>query len=153
MSGLTPNILFPLIFIGIGLVLLIIYFRNLGKVRASQSWPVVQGTVVESWVRRQESADSDGSASYRYYPEVRYQYQVMGSQYLGDKITFGPKSGGNRSAAEKMIAKYPSGARVMVYFQPDKPEISVLERSASKGLLVTSIIFISLGVFIYFRWG
>jgi len=153
MPELTPNILFPLIFIGIGLLLIFIYFRNLAKVRASQAWPAVQGTVIESWVRRTESTDDDGSVSYSYYPEIQYQYQVMGSQYQGDKITFGLKSGGNRTKAEKAIAKYPTGANVTIYYQPDKPENAVLERSITKGLLFSGILLILLGIFMYIRWG
>jgi len=153
MSVLTPTILIPLIFIIIGLVLFFIYFRNLAKVRASQAWPAVQGTVIASWVRRKQSTDDDGSVSSSYYPEIQYQYQVLGMAYQGDKIAFGPKSGGNRTKAERAIAKYPNGANVKVYYQPDKPENAVLERSITKGLLVSGILMILVGIFIYIRWG
>ena len=153
MSVLTPNILIPLFFIIIGLILFFIYFRNLAKVRASQAWPAVQGTVAASWVRRKQSTDDDGSISESYYPEIQYQYQIMGNEYQGDKITFGPKSGGNRTRAEKAIAKYPTGANVTVYYQPDKPETAVLERSITKGLLFSGILMILLGIFLYVRWG
>jgi hypothetical protein len=153
MSGLSPGILFPLFFVILGLVLLFIFFRNLAKVRASQGWPAVQGTVIESWVRRSQSTDSDGSVSHSYYPEIRYLYQVMGSEYQGDKIAFGPKTGGSRSRAEKAIAKYPAGANVMVYYQPDKPAKAVLERTISKVSLVMGIAFVLAGIFTYVRWG
>lgn len=153
MSNLPSNIFIPLIFIIIGVVLLFIYFRSLAKVRSSQAWPAVQGTVVESWVRESESTDSEGSVSYSYYPEIRYQYQVMGNEYQGDKISFGPKVGGIRSRAEKAIAKYPTGANVMIYYQPDNPINAVLERSVSKVLLVLGIIFFLVGIFIYVLWG
>lgn len=153
MSVLTPNILFPLIFVIIGLIMFFIYFRNLAKVRASQAWPAVQGTVAASWVRRKQSTDDDGSISESYYPEIQYIYQVMGMEYQGDKITFGPKSGGNRTKAEKAIAKYPTGANVTVFYQPDKPETAVLERSITKGLLFSGTLLVLTGIFIYIRWG
>ncbi|MCD4752924.1 MAG: DUF3592 domain-containing protein, partial [Anaerolineaceae bacterium] len=72
MPILSPNILIPMIFVIIGLVLLFIYFRNLAKVRASQDWPTVQGTVIQSWVRKSSSTDDDGSVSYSYHPEIHY---------------------------------------------------------------------------------
>jgi hypothetical protein len=153
MSVLSANILIPMIFMIIGLVLLFIYFRNLVKVRASQAWPTIQGIVIQSWVRKSSSTDDDGSVSYSYYPEVHYQYQVMGTEYQGNQIAFGPKVGGNRSRAEKKIAKYPVGSSLTVYYQPDNPDIAVLERSLSNLLLVMGIIFFLAGIFIYVRWG
>jgi hypothetical protein len=149
MSFLDANICISLPFIITGVVLLFVYFRNFRKVRASQAWSAVGGTVVESWVRREESADSEGGVSYSYYPEIRYQYKVMGNEYQGDKIYFGGKTGGLRSMAERKIAKYPTGANVMIYYQPDNPTNAVLERSVSWVLLVFGIIFVLAGIFIY----
>lgn len=153
MPALTPNILIPMIFMVIGIVLLFIYFRNLAKVRASQTWSTAQGTVIQSWVRKSNSTDSDGSVSSSYHPEIHYSYQIMGVDYQGNKIAFGPKVGGNRSGAEKMVEKYPTGANVTVYYQPDKPANAVLERSISKISLVMGIVFILAGFLIYVRWG
>ena len=153
MSILSSNILIPLIFIIIGVVLLIPYFRSLAKMRASQAWSTVQGTVVESRVGRSASTDSEGEVSYSYYPEIRYQYQVMGNEYQGDKISFSPKISSIRSWAERVIAKYPTGANVTIYYQPDNPSNAVLERSVSRVMLVLGIIFVLIGIFIYVLWG
>ena len=153
MPALTANILIPAIFVVIGLVLLFIYFRNLAQVRASQNWSTTQGTVIQSWVRRSKSTDSDGSTSSSYHPEIHYLYQILGKEYQGNKIAFGPRVGGNRSRAEKMVEKYPTGATVTIYYHPNKPTNAVLERSISKILLVMGIIFALAGFFIYVRWG
>ncbi len=152
MPVLSPNTLIPMIFVIIGLVLLFIYFRNLVKVRASQAWPTAQGTVLQSWVRKSRSTDSDGGDSYSYHPEVHYQYQIMGREYQGNNIAFGPQVGGH-SRAEKTIEKYPTGANVTVYYQPDNPDNAILERSISKVLLIMGLVFILAGIFIYLRWG
>lgn len=153
MSALSANILIPMIFVIIGSVLLFIYFRNLAKVRAAQAWPTAQGTVLQSWVRKSSSTDDDGSVSYSYYPEIHYQYQVMGTEYQGNKIAFGPKVGGNRSRAEKRIEEYPAGASLTVFYQPDNPANAIIERSLSKISLVMGIVFFLAGIFIYARWG
>lgn len=153
MPELTANQVIPLIFIIIGVVLIFIYFRNRMLVQASQGWPAVQGEVVESWVSRRDSTDSDGDVSSRYYPEIRYRYQVMGHEHLGEKITFGPRYGGARSKAEKVAARYPAGTNVMVYYQPDRPDNAVLERSVPRMLLIYGVIFILVGIFFFFRWG
>ncbi|MBN1310316.1 MAG: DUF3592 domain-containing protein [Anaerolineae bacterium] len=153
MPVLSTNIIIPLILIIIGLVMLFIYFRSLLQARASEGWPTAQGTVLESWVRRSSSTDSDGGTSHRYYPEVRYQYQVMGREFQGDRMAFGPRQRGNRSAAEKVVAGYPAGESVTVYYQPDQPASAILERSVPKMPLFSGILLILMGIFIYIRWG
>jgi hypothetical protein len=153
MPALSANILVLLILGIIGLVLLILYFRSLAQLREAEGWPAIQGTVVESWVRRSETTDSDGSTTYHYYPEIHYRYQLIGSEYQGNRISFGLKRGLNRPAAEKVVAKYPVGANVMIYYQPDKPDNAILERSVSRAPLVMGIGFILAGIFFYFRWG
>jgi hypothetical protein len=149
MSFLNANNLGVLICIIIGVVFLLIYFRQLTKVRASQGWSEVEGTVLESWVRREESDDDEGGVSYSYYPEIRYQYKVMGNEYQGEKIAFGGKTGGLRSWANRKVAKYPTGSNVTIFYQPDNPTNAVLERRVSMVLLVFGIIFVLIGVFIY----
>ena len=153
MPASTANILIPLIFVIIGFVLLFIYFRNLAQVRASQTWSTAQGTVIQSWVRKSNSTDSDGSTSSSYHPEIHYLYQIKGDEHQGNKIAFGPRVGGSRSRAKKIVEKYPTGANVTVYYQPDKPANAVLERSISKISLVLGIIFALAGFLIYVRWG
>ena len=149
MSFCNANILGTLICIFVGVAFLLIYFRNLAKVRASQDWLQVEGRVLESWVRREESNDGEGGVSISYFPEIRYQYKVMGNEYQGENIAFGGKAGGLRSWANRKVAKYPTGSNVMIYYQPDNPTNAVLERSVSIVLLVFGIIFVLIGVFIY----
>ena len=151
MSWFTANNLIPLLFVAIGLVLFYIYFRNLARVRASEGWPASQGTILESWVRESTTTDDDGSTSSHYYPEVRYAYQVMGVEYQGDKLTFGPKSGGAQSKAARIVSNYPKGVTVTVYYDPQKPSNAVLERNVSKSLLIYGLIFIVIGIFFYFK--
>ena len=145
------NIIIPLIFVGVGLLLLFIYFRNLIRVRASESWPASQGTIVASWVRESHSRDDDGSTSTSYYPEVAYTYSVMGTEYQNDKISFGLKTGGSHRKAFKIVSKYMNSSPVIVYYDPNNPQMSVLERSISKLLLVYGVIMAAIGIFIYIR--
>jgi hypothetical protein len=152
MPWFTATNLIPLFFVILGLVVLYIYFRNMARVRASEGWPASQGTILESWVREETSTDSDGSSSSHYYPEVRYGYQVMGSEYQGDKIAFGPKTGGARGKAMKVLSKYPKGGTVTVFYDPEKPSVAVLERNISKAFLVYGVILIAMGIFFYIQW-
>lgn len=151
MSLFTANNLIPLLFVAVGLVLIYMYFRNLAQVRSSEGWPASQGTILESWVRESTTTDDDGSTSSHYYPEVLYTYQVMGVEYQGDKLTFGPKSGGAQSKATRIVSNYPKGANVTVYYDPAKPSNAVLERNISRTLLIYGVIFLVIGVLFFIK--
>lgn len=153
MSWFTTNHIIIVVLAGLGVVLFAIYFRNLARVRASGGWPAVQGKVTGSWIHEDATTEEDGTISRRYAPKVSYRYAVMGVEYQGDRITFGPVTAGSRSNAEKVLARYPKGGATLVYYNPEKPTDAVLERSLSKGLLVSGAVFIAVAVYLYLRWG
>lgn len=104
-----------------GILLGIIYATRRGVTKAAD-WSSTMGTVISStieWRRRSEG----GSVA---YPSVQYNYQVMGQVLQGGRIMPGPPVGG--SGAKKVVARYPVGAQVMVYYDPNNPSDAVLER-------------------------
>lgn len=103
-----------------GILLGIIYATRRGVAKAA-SWPSTMGTVAFSMVERRSSNDG-----YSYYPVVQYTYSVMGRMYESRRIMPGPEVGG--SGAQKVVNRYPAGAQVMVYYDPQNPSSAVLER-------------------------
>lgn len=153
MSWFTANHIIVLALAGLGVVLFAIYFRNLARVHASGRWPAVQGKVAESWIEEDATTEEDGTVSRRYAPKVSYRYAVMGVEYQGDRIAFGPATNSSRSNAEKVVARYPKGDAALVYYNPEKPADAVLERSLSKGLLVSGAVVLAVAIYLYIRWG
>ncbi len=102
--------------------LAVIFFMR-RKMRQVSEWPYTQGTVTES--RLESRSSEDGSTD---YPVVRYTYQLIGRAYQGSRIATGPVVGG--SGARKVIERYPAGAAVRVYYNPQNPEEAVLEQKA-----------------------
>jgi hypothetical protein len=94
------------------------------KMKAVQSWSATLGAVSNSFVERRRSSKG-GSTS---YPVVHYSYQVNGEGYLGRKIAPGMEVGG--SGAGSVVSRYPAGAQVMVFYDPENPSDAVLERKA-----------------------
>lgn len=146
MSSSAGAYLIPVVFALIGLFLVVNYFRHRSKHQASESWTTVEGKISKSWIREDYSTDSDGDHTTHYYPEVEYVYSFMGQDYHGSNIVFGPKQGGGRSGAEKVTAKYPAGSPVTVYYDPNNPGDSVLERKLSKTSLVFGIVCLAVAV-------
>ena len=153
MSWFTSNHIIIMALAALGLLFFLIYFLTLARAQASQGWPAIQGTIAESWIEETSTTDDDGSIAYRYAPKVRYRYALMGKEYRGERIAFGPGKSGSRSGAGKGLAKYPKGGSALVYYNPEKPEDAVLERSISKGLLVTGAVFLAIAVYLFIRWG
>ncbi|HAV77225.1 MAG TPA: hypothetical protein DCX53_07715 [Anaerolineae bacterium] len=103
-----------------GILLAIILVTRRGVAKAS-NWSSTMGTVTLSTIERRRSGKSTAN-----YPVVHYTYQVMGLGLQGSKIMPGMEVGG--SGAHKVVARYPMGAEVMVYYDPNNPSDAVLER-------------------------
>jgi hypothetical protein len=101
----------------------IIFFMRRRMVAVSQ-WPSTIGTVNASYLERRSSSEG-GSTN---YPVVQYSYQVGGQPYQGMKIAPGPEVGG--TGAGKVVGRYPAGAQVMVFYNPQNPADAVLETKA-----------------------
>ena len=141
--------IFVLFLLALGIFLVIFNLRSKKKAEGSQNWPSTAGSVTLSEVKQTTSTDDDGHESHGYYPLVNYTYQVAGQNYTGKNITFGSKLGYNQPAkASADLARYPLGAAVSVYYDPQKPSDAVLERRAGgfKLGLVIGIICLVLGV-------
>ena len=117
-------ILFSLVWLAISLVVI---RRSLG----SKSWPKTIGTVVSTEVKRIVSHTAD---SVSYEPCVKYAYSVRGQQYEADKITVAVTAGIRESAgAAAIVAKYPIGHQVTVFYNPADPGDAALVAGGSSG--------------------
>ena len=126
----------------IGFVLLILNVVFLGviffmrrKMAVVSQWPSTLGTVMMSRTETRSSGEG-----YTDYPVVQYSYQVGGRAYQNMKLAPGPEVGG--SGARKVVAKYPAGAQVMVFYDPQNPAEAVLERNAPAQWLMWLILAI-----------
>ena len=119
----------------LNVVFLAILFFMRRRMAVVSQWPSTMGTVVNSYLERRSS--SDGSTN---YPVVQYSYQVGGQMYQSSKLAPGPEVGG--TGAGKVVARYPAGAQVMVFYDPQKPSDAVLERKAPAQWLLWLILVI-----------
>jgi len=83
------------------------------------------GTVNASYLERRRSGSNNSSVN---YPVVQYSYQIGGQLYQGSKIAPGMEVGG--TGAGKVVNRYPAGAQVMVFYNPQNPSEAVLETKA-----------------------
>lgn len=116
--------------------LAIIFFIRRRMATVSQ-WPSTMGTVNASYLERRRSSNNSGSTN---YPVVHYSYQVAGQTHQGTKIAPGPEVGG--TGAGKVVERYPAGAQVMVFYNPQTPTDAVLETKAPAQWIMWLILII-----------
>jgi hypothetical protein len=112
------------VFVILNVIFLAIIFFMRRRMAAVSQWPSTMGTVNTSYLERRSSSEG----GYTNYPVVQYSYQVGGQAYQGMKIAPGPEVGG--TGAGKVVARYPSGAQVMIFYNPQNPSDAVLETKA-----------------------
>lgn len=112
----------------------------LRKRAAVGAWSPAHATVVESaavW----GITGSGGRTAGTWLPRFTYQYEVGGRLYTGKRIAFYRRCTGSR--AQALVARHPVGSRVQVFYDPARPEESVLERDlrGSWVLLASALAF------------
>ena len=141
-SSCFEAILFGGIFLALGLGLSFWGWNILQNAKASSSWPTAEGTVTASDVTYSSSADGGESNS----PEISYQYTTNNVGYESHTIKFGENSYSSRRKAEGIASGYPIGKKVIVYYDPQEPERSVLEPGVSGGSYIVLGIGILFGI-------
>lgn len=143
----TSSLLVPVLLVVIGAVGLFLSGRDLLRGRSSASWPTTQGEVVYSSLEQHMSTDSDGDASVTYGAKVVYNYQVGGQALTGDRRRFSESRSSSARRAQEAVNRYPVGSQVTVYYDPDNPQVSVLETGASAGGVVVPVVTLGLLIF------
>src|SRR6266566_1889232 len=105
-----------------GLALLLIAAFDLRKATLAKTWPTTEGRILDSRLR--EKTDSDGTS---YEVTILYEYSVNGVAHRSDVWRVRPGSSSFTKAANAAVARYPVGAVVPVYFNPEDPADAMLE--------------------------
>jgi len=125
------------IFLILNVVFLGIIFFMRRRMAAVSRWPSTMGMVNASYLERRHSSSDSGSTN---YPVVQYSYQVGGQAYQSTKLAPGPEVGG--TGAGKVVARYPAGVQVMVFYNPQSPSDAVLETKAPAQWIMWLILII-----------
>ena len=126
------------LFIGLGL-------RQRRRVGASQRWPSAPGTIVSS--KLVEGSSSDGGRTVG--AEVVYSYTVGGQEFRSDQRDIGGGGSGSLAGENAIIARYPVGSNVTVFYNPANPKDAVLERTSG----IAGLMFGLCAMFVVFACG
>lgn len=138
----------------IGLLLFLFGWFQFRKVRASRSWPSVQGRIVAAKVDSSVSRGGEDEAdTTSFFPAIQYEYQVGSELYRSDRIAFNQTAYQNNQKAEQALRAFPVGGIVQVFYNPAQPSAAVLERKAPAGLvlMVLGALMLAAGIFAAFK--
>ena len=114
--------------------------QAIGVRLAARRWPAAPGIIIGAEVR---VTPRSGEEPF-YDAVVRYAYTVQGQEYEGaqDDLTYVSNA---QDAALAIVARYPVGASVSVYYDPQAPQRALIDRSIRPhhlvGLLLASLLF------------
>ena len=137
-----------IIFLAIGLGIMIWGTKVLSNARASADWPATPGVITASSVERSQSSSSSSSSSSRptYSANISYSYSVEGSNYTSGTVSFGQYGSSDSDHAREIVSRYPVNKEVDVFYNPEKPETSVLE----PGVTWSSYLILGMGAIFAF---
>jgi len=100
--------------------------RALVRAVRSKSWPSVEGSIASSAIIKDQYSNSHAKHWLR--AAIRYSYCVRGRSYAGQRIRFLDQG---TNDAETVVARYPAGKAVRIYYSPADASLSVLEPGAT----------------------
>ncbi len=133
---------FGMIFLLVGIVLGGFEARSILRDRLVD-WQETTGTVLSCEIKAHHGKSTT------YSPYVTYHYFVDGREYENDELSKSTISIGDRAAVVRHAARYRPGADVQVFYNPDAPAESFLERGGISHyvlLIVFSLLFAGAGV-------
>jgi len=118
---------------------------------SSQFWPTTAGEIITSRVDTHRDVDDNRT----YHSKVKYGYalnqlEIAGEYFTSERVGIDPfPPSDSRAIAEARLVRYPKGEIVDVYYNPNRPQRSMLEPSFSlskliypgAGLLVLAVAF------------
>ena len=121
---------FALILLGLGLLI----WRTYNLLRATEStlWATTEGFIAQKYIKEEirivydEDTGRNEERKIR-YPYLVFSYNAQGNAYDSDKIVMG--SAGRISRG--IYNRYAKGQKVTVYYDPNDPQISHIEKPST----------------------
>jgi hypothetical protein len=117
--------------------------------KAIESWPTTRGRITDSELVENafytRDSDRDDRTVRTYRPDIRFVYRVADTDYANTTWKpGGTMSYGTKRFGEEVVARYPAGQDVTVYYDPAHPDVAVLDpknRDGSGLPIVFGVIF------------
>lgn len=139
---MNPYIIILIAFAIAGIVVSIWGWTIIIKARKKQKWPYVEGKIEQS---------VPASHADNLLPHIHYSYSVGGNSY-SSTLEVPDSIDPSKEYTARYLGKFPAGAKVRVYYDPEQPTHSTLEPGVGGdwmifALGVLAVIFAILALF------
>lgn len=105
-------------------------------------WPQTRGVIALSEHRQATDGDNDSV-------RIEFEYEVAGQRHRGTTVSYAgvPAQSGEKAA---LVARYPVGREVTVYYDAADPSRAVLERAPSRAWMAAvlmGLVLVAVGLF------
>ena len=138
-------LLIGIVFLGVGVLFLVIAQRTRARSTAAAQWPTAPGRIIESRVVESQEWNSDTNRyDKRLNARIVYEYQVGAMMYRADRFAIGSSVG----SAAAAVQQHPAGRPVNIYFNPQNHGDAALYVRRSQGCLFIAfaVAFLMLGI-------
>jgi hypothetical protein len=118
--------------------------RMRGQTQAARSWDKIEGVITASEVDQPPAHVSDDLNDAT--PIIRYRYRAGGEVLESDQVAIGGQPLMTRALAGKLVGRYPVGADVDVYVDPNNPKQALLEPAELRNVAGVTAFTIVFGV-------
>jgi len=128
-------------------------FELVPKLNA-EHWPSRKGVITTSYTHRVRGNGSKSNSSYWWKVEVAGTYKESGEKFYISRVRFGGfRWGEGKKQAEDVIARYPVGKEIDVYYNPDNPKETILEPLSSwKEISIMASIAVGFPLITFLIW-
>lgn len=128
----------------VALVLVAVIVKTI-ELRRVRRWPSVMGRIESSrpGFALSRMDDHEMPRNER-IADIRYTFEVAGRSFQGKRVTLAEKTAESEVAG--LLARYPTGKIVTVFYDPADPTNAVLEREMPKGVLAGCLTLLGVGV-------
>jgi hypothetical protein len=102
------------------------------ELRQASSWTQTTGRIMRSEIEARHHRFGNDAETVKNVPAVEYEFKAGARTVRGSRIGIGDDAG--RANTEATLARYPVGAQVAVFYDPEDPKNCVLERGVPQGV-------------------
>lgn len=118
--------------------------RMRGQMQVARNWEKIEGVITVSRVDQPPEHVSDDLNDAT--PVIRYRYRAGGQEMESDQVAIGGQPLMTRVLAGKLVARYPVGAHVDVYVDPNNPKQALLEPAELRNVSALTAFTIVVGM-------
>lgn len=134
----------PFIIIYLALIALSTYFAivTIPKSLKTKDWVTVQGKITDSRLVKAQHTKRTGQRITVFSATIDFEYGVDGNTYTGSRKRFADRSKDGAKVRKAMLARFPIGETVPVYYNPNEPSEAVLVKGLAGKYIFAVLVFL-----------